>query len=272
MDFSFNGFHLLKVDDMNVVLVVMDRFSKYAVFVAAPSVCKIKVAMKLFYRNMVKYLLVLDRHCWFWTTLFNMMGTQLKFSTANHPQTYGQTERINALLEEQVIGGIRVPCRKTLTRDKVDHRNLVGARTSDNEGVKICVEMFGSFAKTGLQVDNLACGIAKEMGIASCVTWGVAYERCNRAGSQSLFSIVETQAGPWCESWIGSKMESTDNILNTNEDKTKRLYICDHGLWQWEYLMARCFKLRIDRISRIDSSVRLAIRQQWLINVGLTRV
>ena len=36
----------------------------------------------------------------FWTTLLNMMGTELKFPTANHPQTDGQTERINHLLEE----------------------------------------------------------------------------------------------------------------------------------------------------------------------------
>lgn len=32
--------------------------------------------------------------------LFNMLGSELGFSTANHPQTDGQDERINALLEE----------------------------------------------------------------------------------------------------------------------------------------------------------------------------
>ena len=36
----------------------------------------------------------------FWTTLFNMIGIELKFCTANHPQTDGQTERNNHLLEE----------------------------------------------------------------------------------------------------------------------------------------------------------------------------
>jgi IS30 family transposase len=98
-----------KVDDMNAVMVVVDRFSKYAVFIAAPSVCTAEVAARMFYRNVVKYFgvptdIVSDRDARFtgrfWTALFNMMGTQLKFSTANHPQTDGQTERINALLEE----------------------------------------------------------------------------------------------------------------------------------------------------------------------------
>jgi hypothetical protein len=71
--------------------------------------CTAEVVVELFYRNVVKYFgvpfdIISDRDVRFmgrfWTTLFNMMGTRLKFSTANHPQIDGQTERINALLEE----------------------------------------------------------------------------------------------------------------------------------------------------------------------------
>ncbi|KAA8542969.1 hypothetical protein F0562_021536 [Nyssa sinensis] len=36
----------------------------------------------------------------FWTALFKMMGSKLNFSTSNHPQTDGHTERVKVMLEE----------------------------------------------------------------------------------------------------------------------------------------------------------------------------
>ena len=112
-----------KVDGMNTIRVVVDRFTKYAVFVAAPTVCTVEVAAELFYRNVVKYFgvpsdIVSDRDVRFTsrflTTLFNMMRTRLKFLTANHPQTDGQMERINALLEEYLRHYVTVMQRNWL--------------------------------------------------------------------------------------------------------------------------------------------------------------
>ena len=90
-------------------MLVVDKFLKYFVFIVALELCSSEVATDLFYKYEAKYFgfpadIVSDRDTRFtgrfWKTLFNMMGTELKFSTANHPQTEGQTERINHLLEE----------------------------------------------------------------------------------------------------------------------------------------------------------------------------
>ena len=98
-----------KVKGMGSIFVVVDRFSKYVVFMAAPSTCTVEVAADLFYRNVVKYFglpkdIVSDKDSRFigrfWTILFGLLGSQLKFSTANHPQTKSQTKRINAVLED----------------------------------------------------------------------------------------------------------------------------------------------------------------------------
>ena len=75
---------LPKMKRMGSVFVVIDRFSKYAVFIVAPSTCTAEVAADLFYRNVVKYFglpenIVSDRNSHFtgrfWIVLFGLLGS-----------------------------------------------------------------------------------------------------------------------------------------------------------------------------------------------------
>ncbi|KAE8658935.1 hypothetical protein F3Y22_tig00116965pilonHSYRG00363 [Hibiscus syriacus] len=84
------------------------KFSKYATFIPASNVCPAIEATRLFLKHVVKYwgmpkTINSDRDTRFtgrfWTELFKLMGSSLNFSTAVHPQTDGQIERVNALLE-----------------------------------------------------------------------------------------------------------------------------------------------------------------------------
>jgi hypothetical protein len=104
MDF-LGGFR--KVEGMGAIMVVMDKFSKYAVFTTMLSACSTDLVSKMFFVNVVKIFglpedIVSDRGPRFirrfWTALFNMIVFDLKFSTGYHPQIDGQTERVNALL------------------------------------------------------------------------------------------------------------------------------------------------------------------------------
>ena len=40
----------------------------------------------------------------FWQSLFQSLGTRLTMSTSDHPETDGQTERVNRILEEILRG------------------------------------------------------------------------------------------------------------------------------------------------------------------------
>ncbi|RVW63223.1 Transposon Tf2-2 polyprotein [Vitis vinifera] len=105
MDFIIG---LPKSEDSSSIIVVVDRFSKYATFIAAPTDCTAEETARLFLKHVVKYwglpkFIINDRDPRFtgkfWTELFKLMGSELHFSTSFHPQTDRQTKRVNALLE-----------------------------------------------------------------------------------------------------------------------------------------------------------------------------
>ncbi|RVW79075.1 Transposon Tf2-12 polyprotein [Vitis vinifera] len=73
-----------------------------------PTDCTAEETTRLFLKHVVKYwglpkFIISDRNPRFtgkfWMELFKLMGSKLHFSTSFHPQTNGQTERVNALLE-----------------------------------------------------------------------------------------------------------------------------------------------------------------------------
>lgn len=97
-----------KSHSYNCIMVVVDKFSKYAHFVLlSHPFTALKVALS-YMDNVYKLhglpeAIVSDRDKIFtsalWQELFRLAGTQLKMSTSYHPQTDGQTERVNQCLE-----------------------------------------------------------------------------------------------------------------------------------------------------------------------------
>ncbi|KAF7807841.1 Transposon Tf2-2 polyprotein [Senna tora] len=97
-----------KSEGCDNIMVVVDRFSKYGVFIPMPTKFSAEDAARMFFKHVVKYwglpkTIVSDRDTRFtgrfWMELFKILGSELNFSTSFHPQTDGQTERVNALLE-----------------------------------------------------------------------------------------------------------------------------------------------------------------------------
>ena len=93
----------------DAILVVVDRLTKMAHFIPCVTKCTGEQVAKMLWDHVFKYhglprQIVADRDVrWtseFWTALGTYMGTQLALSTAFHPQTDGQTERMNRVLEE----------------------------------------------------------------------------------------------------------------------------------------------------------------------------
>lgn len=92
----------------NIILVIVDRFTKYAHYLPLKHPFTAHQVAKLLLDSVVKlhgipHTMVSDRDRIFlshiWQELFTALGTKLLHSTAYHLQTDGQTERVNQCLE-----------------------------------------------------------------------------------------------------------------------------------------------------------------------------
>ncbi|MBW0491992.1 hypothetical protein O181_031707 [Austropuccinia psidii MF-1] len=96
-------------NNFNSILVVVDRFSKMAIFIPAyGAITALDLAQiyisQVFSKHGLPVGIVSDRVSLFvssfWTQLFQQLKISRDLSTAFHPETDGQTERVNQIIEQ----------------------------------------------------------------------------------------------------------------------------------------------------------------------------
>ena len=103
---------LPKAKGLDTILVVVYKFTKYAHFLALSHPFTAKQVAELFIREVVRLhgfpqTIVTDQDrlfmSHFWIELFKGARTKLRFSTAYHPQTDGQTKVVNRCLSTYLL-------------------------------------------------------------------------------------------------------------------------------------------------------------------------
>ncbi len=102
---------------LDAIMVVVDRFRKMAHFIPTKDEAMAQETCKLFFTHICKHHglpkdIVSNRDpkftSKFWRALWKRMGLEFKMSTSFHPQTNGQTERVNLVIQQfpkELCGG-----------------------------------------------------------------------------------------------------------------------------------------------------------------------
>ena len=111
---------LPKANGRDAVLVVVDKLTKYAQFIATTNDVNALQTAELLFKHVVKYFrlptrIIGDRDPrWtsqVWSSLARLFDTKLALSTSKHPQTDGQTEVMNQTLETMLRAYIQADQR-----------------------------------------------------------------------------------------------------------------------------------------------------------------
>ena len=93
----------------DAIWVIVDRLTKVAHFISVKTAFTVSKLAELYIDNILKLhgalrSIISDRGpqftAMFWQSLHKSIGTNLEYSSAYHPQTDGQTERVNQILED----------------------------------------------------------------------------------------------------------------------------------------------------------------------------
>ncbi|GJP69722.1 hypothetical protein CLOP_g722 [Closterium sp. NIES-67] len=105
----------------DAILVVIDKFSKMGHFIPTHTTARTEETAQLFVRHIISQhgiptTLISDRDpkftSKFWKELMSLLGTKLGMSSAYHPQTDGQTERLNQIVEQL----LRAACKDDISK------------------------------------------------------------------------------------------------------------------------------------------------------------
>ena len=94
---------LLKSEGWDTIFVMVDGLSKYSHFIGLKHPFSAPSVATMFSTHGIPHSIVYERDkvflSKFWTQLFKLQGTTLKFSITYHPQTDGQTLVVNMCVE-----------------------------------------------------------------------------------------------------------------------------------------------------------------------------